>query len=66
VDAGLTPEQALLSATSVAADCLDDEGVGSLEPGRWADFLVLGADPLADIRNTRSLERVFVGGRELR
>jgi imidazolonepropionase-like amidohydrolase len=62
VDAGLTPEQALRSATQVAAQCIEQEGVGSLEPGMWADFLVLGADPLRDIGATRQLERVYIGG----
>jgi imidazolonepropionase-like amidohydrolase len=65
VDAGLTPEQALLSATSVAADCLRLDDLGTLEPGNWADFLVLGADPLQDILATRSVERVYVGGTEI-
>jgi imidazolonepropionase-like amidohydrolase len=66
VDAGITPEQALLSATSVAAGCLGDDEVGTLEPGRWADFLVLSDDPLADIRATRSLTGVYVAGSQLR
>lgn len=63
VDAGLTPEQALLSATSVAARCARVAGVGTLEPGQWADFLVLAEDPVDDIRATRSLEQVFIAGR---
>jgi imidazolonepropionase-like amidohydrolase len=62
VDAGLTPQQALESATRVAAGCVGMEGVGTLEPGKWADFLVLGADPLQDIRATHRLERVYIGG----
>jgi len=66
VEAGLTPEQALRSATGVAAECLGDDEGGTLEPGRRADFLVLGEDPLADIEATRSLERVFVAGTEAR
>ncbi|MDH3205643.1 MAG: amidohydrolase family protein [Gemmatimonadota bacterium] len=65
VDAGLTPAQALRSATGVAAECLSMADVGTLEPGKWADFIVLGADPLRDIRNTRTLERVFVAGQEI-
>jgi imidazolonepropionase-like amidohydrolase len=65
VDAGLTPEQALRSATGVAAQCLALDGVGTLEAGNWADFLVLGADPLQDIQATRQLERVFIGGNEV-
>ena len=62
VDAGLTPERALITATSAAAACLSLDDVGVLEAGRRADFLVLGADPLADIANTKSLEAVYVGG----
>lgn len=65
VDAGLTPTQALVSATSVAAACARADGVGTLEPGKWADFLVLRADPLVDIQATRSLERVYVAGSEV-
>ncbi|MSR21867.1 MAG: hypothetical protein EXR91_13005 [Gemmatimonadetes bacterium] len=65
VDAGLTPEQALHSATAVAAECLELDDVGTLEAGNWADFLVLGADPLSSIRATRQLERVFIGGNEV-
>jgi imidazolonepropionase-like amidohydrolase len=65
VDAGLTPEQALLSATSVAADCLRLDDVGTLEPGNSADFLVLGADPLRDVQATRQLERVYIGGHQI-
>lgn len=66
VDAGITPEQALLSATSVAADCIHRDDVGTLEAGRWADFLVLTEDPLTDIRATRSLDAVYIGGRSAR
>jgi hypothetical protein len=62
VESGMTPAQALLSATSGAARALGLRGVGRLEPGAWADFLVLTADPLADIRNTRTIESVFVAG----
>jgi imidazolonepropionase-like amidohydrolase len=36
--------------------------LGTLEPGRWADLIVLGANPLSDIRNTRSIEAVYIGG----
>jgi len=65
-EAGLTPAQILRSATGVAADCLGLERVGTLEPGRWADFLVLDADPLADVTNTRSLRSVYVAGTVVR
>ena len=66
VEAGLTPEQALRSATGVAARCLSLDDVGTLEAGKWADFLVLGADPLDRIENTRALERVYVAGNLVR
>ncbi|MDH3269929.1 MAG: amidohydrolase family protein [Gemmatimonadota bacterium] len=62
VDAGLSPADALRSATAVAAECARVDDVGTLEPGHWADFLVLGEDPLVDIRATRSLERVYIAG----
>ncbi len=61
-DAGLTPMQALLSATGGAAAALGLEDVGTLEPGKWADLLVLAADPLEDITHTRSLESVWIAG----
>jgi len=65
VEAGLAPEQALRSATGVAADCLGLSDVGTLQTGKWADFLVLGANPLTDISATRTLERVYVAGNEV-
>ncbi len=65
-DAGMSAEAALLSATSVAADCMRLEGVGRLIPGAWADFLVLRADPLADVRNLREIEDVRVAGNPVR
>ncbi len=66
-EAGLTPEQILRSATGDAARCLDlAEEIGTLLPGRWADFLVLSDDPLADIRNVRSIESVWIAGEPLR
>jgi imidazolonepropionase-like amidohydrolase len=66
VDAGLTPEQALRSATGVAADCLGLTDVGTLQAGKWADFLVLGGNPLQDVSATHTLERVFIAGNEVR
>ncbi len=63
VEGGLTPEQALLSATRDAARCIGRPDLGTLEPGNWADFVVFEADPLADIDNTRTRAGVYVGGR---
>ncbi len=66
VDAGLTAEQALSSATRVAAACLEMPDVGTLVAGNRADFIVFGEDPLQDIRATRSLQTVFIGGERVR
>ena len=62
VDAGLSPAQVLRAATIDAARAMQVAGVGTLKPGSWADFVVLQADPLADIRNTRSIDTVFIAG----
>ena len=61
--AGLTPMQALVSATSGAAKAINiSKEVGTLEKGKLADFLVLTANPLDDIKNTRAIESVWIGG----
>lgn len=63
VDSGLTPEQALRSATADAARCSGQAGrVGTLEPGAWADLLVVEADPREDVANLRRIHSVWVGG----
>jgi imidazolonepropionase-like amidohydrolase len=52
-----------VSATSGAAKTISiSTEVGTLEKGKLADFLVLTANPLDDIRNTRAIESVWVGG----
>jgi len=63
VKSGLTPMQALVSATSTPARLLNiDKQVGTLEKGKQADFLVLTANPLEDIRNTRKIDSVWIEG----
>jgi len=61
-EAGLTAEEILLSATSVAASCLQLDDVGTLEVGKWADFVVLRQNPLNDIDAVRSMRSVYVAG----
>jgi imidazolonepropionase-like amidohydrolase len=65
VGAGLTPREALRAATRNAAVLLGVDSLGLLAPGKVADLLVLTKDPLADIRNTRSIEAVMSRGRLL-
>jgi imidazolonepropionase-like amidohydrolase len=61
-EAGLTAEEILLSATSVAASCLQLDDVGTLQAGNWADFVVLGENPLDDIDAVRTIRNVYVAG----
>ncbi len=60
--AGLSPKQVLASATRDAARCQKLDDVGTLEANKWADFVVLDADPLANISNTRKISAVYVAG----
>jgi imidazolonepropionase-like amidohydrolase len=65
VKAGITPLQALTAATSSNAEILGARDIGTVQPGKWADLLVLDKDPTADIRNTRTIHEVFVAGRKV-
>jgi imidazolonepropionase-like amidohydrolase len=63
VQAGLTPQQALIAATSKAAEILGSSDVGVVAPGKRADFVVLTANPLENIRHTRAIHMIYVDGR---
>ncbi len=64
VQGGMTPLEALHCATIGGAAYLGyDREIGSLEPGKLADLVIMDRDPLADIRNTESISRVMVNGR---
>jgi imidazolonepropionase-like amidohydrolase len=65
VRAGMTPAQVIVAATNRSAEYLGLGDTGALVPGRRADFLVLGANPLDDIRHTRRIEAVYLHGRAM-
>jgi hypothetical protein len=61
---GMTPAEALHSATMGSAEAIGRANeFGSLEPGKFADLVVLTRDPRADIRNSLSVAQVMQGGR---
>ena len=62
VRAGLTPAEVIAAATSASADLMRLTDVGRLAEGKSADFLVLDANPLEDITNTRRISAVYLRG----
>ncbi len=63
VAAGLPPAAALLAATRNNARAIGQaDQLGTIEPGKLADLVILDADPLLDIRNTRRIHRVIHAG----
>jgi imidazolonepropionase-like amidohydrolase len=64
VNAGLSSLDALRAATSRPARYFGLGDRGAVEPGRRADLVLIGGDPLQDIRATRSIRRVWCGGTE--
>jgi imidazolonepropionase-like amidohydrolase len=60
--AGMSPMKVIVAATGDAAKLMGLKQVGTLAPGNWADLVVLGANPLDNIRNTRTIESVWIGG----
>jgi imidazolonepropionase-like amidohydrolase len=65
VGAGVTPMQAIVAATSRPADYMGLRDLGTLSPGRAASFIVLDANPLDDITNTRRIADVYIDGRRV-
>ncbi len=65
VAAGMTPMQAIVAATRTPADLLHLDRFGTVAPGKSADFIVLDANPLENIANTRKIAKVYQRGKEI-
>jgi len=61
-DAGLSALEVLLAATALPARYFGLSDRGAIEPGKRADLVLIDGDPLADIRATRSIRRIWCGG----
>jgi imidazolonepropionase-like amidohydrolase len=62
VSAGMTPMQVIVAATRNSAELLRLADAGTLQAGKSADFIVLDANPLDDITNTRRISAVILRG----
>ncbi len=65
VTAGMTPAQVIVAATKTAAEILKLDQLGTVAPGKSADFVVLDANPLDNITNTRRISKVYLRGKEI-
>ena len=65
VNAGMTPAEVIVASTRESARVLKLDRLGMVAPGKSADFLVLDANPLDDIRNVRKINKVFLRGQEV-
>jgi imidazolonepropionase-like amidohydrolase len=59
---GMTPSQAIVAGTKLPAEAFGLDEVGTITPGKSADFIVLDANPIDDIGNTRKIRQVYLRG----
>ena len=62
VRSGMTPAEVIVAATSSSAALMALDDIGSVAVGKSADFVVLNANPLEDITNTRDIDSVYLRG----
>ena len=65
VAAGMTPAQVIVASTRNAAEFLRLNDLGTVQPGKSADFIVLDGNPLEDITNTRRISSVYLRGKSI-
>jgi imidazolonepropionase-like amidohydrolase len=65
VTAGMTPSQVIIAATKTSADVMKLNQLGTVAASKSADFIVLDANPLDNIGNTRKIAKVYIRGKEL-
>ena len=62
---GLTPAEAITAGTRTSAEILKLTDLGTVATGKSADFVVLDANPLENILNTRKINKVYLRGKEV-
>ena len=65
VRAGMSPADVIVASTSTSAEFVGADDLGTVEAGKSADFIVLDANPLDDITNTRAISAVYLRGAAL-
>jgi imidazolonepropionase-like amidohydrolase len=65
VMAGIPPAKVLVAATKTSAEILGQDDLGMVASGKSADFVVLDANPLDDIKSTRKISQVYLRGRRV-